>query len=55
MPTDRNTRTLRYDRAYLLGDAKRNQVLTLEEVERYGAESFGDPDYVAVYGLKPRN
>lgn len=41
-----------YDRALLLGP-KRNEVLTLEEVRRYGSESFGDPDYVSVYGLRP--
>jgi len=42
----------RYDRALLLG-AKRNEVLTLDEVRRYGQDSFGDPDYVSVYGLSP--
>jgi 16S rRNA G966 N2-methylase RsmD len=42
-----------YDRAYLLSAAKRNQVLSLEEVVRYGEESFGDPDYVSLYGLRP--
>jgi hypothetical protein len=42
-----------YDRAYLLGAGKRNDVLTLAEVERYGADSFGDPDYVSLYGLTP--
>lgn len=41
-----------YDRALLLG-AKRNEVLSLEEVIRYGTDSFGDPDYVSVYGLRP--
>jgi hypothetical protein len=41
-----------YDRALLLGP-KRNDVLTLEEVERYGRENFGDPEYVSVYGLRP--
>jgi hypothetical protein len=41
-----------YDRALLLGQ-KRNEVLGLEEVVRYGRESFGDPDYVSVYGLRP--
>ena len=45
--------TQRHDRAYLLGDAKRNDVLTLSEVLRYGSDSFGDPQYVSVYGLKP--
>jgi 16S rRNA G966 N2-methylase RsmD len=41
-----------YDRALLLGP-KRNEVLTLEAVMRYGSQSFGDPDYVSVYGLPP--
>jgi hypothetical protein len=41
-----------YDRALLLGP-KRNEVLGLEEVVRYGRESFADPDYVSVYGLRP--
>jgi hypothetical protein len=44
----------RYDRALLLQGAKRNEVLTLEEVERYGRDSFGDADYVSIYGLRPR-
>jgi hypothetical protein len=42
----------RYDRALLLG-SKRNEVLALDEVQRYGEDSFGDPDYVSVYGLGP--
>jgi hypothetical protein len=41
-----------YDRWLLLGD-KRNTVLDLAEVQRYGRESFGDPDFVSIYGLKP--
>jgi hypothetical protein len=44
---------LRYDRQLLLGEPKRNQVLALGEVEQYGADSFGDPDYVSLYGLTP--
>jgi 16S rRNA G966 N2-methylase RsmD len=42
-----------YDRWYLLGE-KRNEVLTLREVEQYGLDSFDDPDYVSLYGLTPR-
>lgn len=42
----------RYDRWFLLGE-KRNQVLTLREVQQYGRDSFGDPDHVSIYGLKP--
>jgi len=41
-----------YDRRLLLGD-KRNAVLDLAEVQRYGRESFGDPDFVSIYGLRP--
>ena len=43
----------RHDRALLLLGAKRNVVLTLEEVQRYGADSFADPDYVRIYGMTP--
>jgi hypothetical protein len=43
----------RYDRAHLLHGAKRNEILTLDEVRRYGADSFGDPDYLCLYGMKP--
>jgi 16S rRNA G966 N2-methylase RsmD len=42
-----------HDRAYLLSDEKRNDVLALSEVQRYGSDSFGDPDYVTIYGLRP--
>jgi hypothetical protein len=41
-----------YDRALLLG-RKRNAVLGLREVLRYGKDSFGDPDYVSIYGSRP--
>ncbi len=44
----------RYDRDFLLGPAKRNQVIDLWEVERFGRDSFGDPDAVALYGMTPR-
>jgi hypothetical protein len=43
-----------YDRQLLLADAKRNAILDLTEVQRYGTESWGDPDYVCIYGLRPR-
>ena len=29
------------------------QVLTLEEVERYGIDSFGDANYISIYGMTP--
>src|SRR5262245_2951529 len=41
-----------YDRRLLLGD-KRNELLDLWEVQQYGRDSFGDPDYVSIYGLRP--
>jgi hypothetical protein len=43
-----------HDRALLLHGAKRNQVLTLAEVEQYGLDSFADADYVRIYGMPPR-
>jgi hypothetical protein len=42
-----------YDRALLLHGSKRNEVLTLAEVRQYGSDSFGDPDYIRVYGATP--
>ena len=42
-----------HDRALLLHGPKRNQVLTLSEVEQYGRDSFGDTDYVSIYGMRP--
>jgi predicted RNA methylase len=41
-----------YDRWFLLGE-KRDELLALWEVQQYGRDSFGDPDYVSIYGLKP--
>jgi hypothetical protein len=43
----------KYDRQLLLLGEKRNAVLELSEVQRYGADSYGDPDYVSIYGLRP--
>jgi hypothetical protein len=46
--------TLRtHDRELLLGGVKRNKVLELWEVQRYGRDSFDDPGYVAIYGMPP--
>jgi hypothetical protein len=42
-----------YDRALLLGGAKRNAELQLWEVHRYGTDSYGDADYVSIYGMAP--
>ena len=48
-----NDQRPRYDRELLLGDAKRNAVLEMWEVQRYGSDSYGDADYVSVYGMRP--
>lgn len=44
----------RYDRALLLHGAKRNEVLTLAEVEQYGLDAFGRAEYLSIYGMPPR-
>jgi hypothetical protein len=51
-PAVDRSRAGKLDRAQLLGE-KRNDLLTLAEVERYGRENFGNPDYVSLYGLCP--
>ena len=43
-----------YDRELLLG-GKRNAVLDLWEVQRYGSDSYGDTDFVSVYGMRPED
>jgi hypothetical protein len=43
-----------YDRALLLHGSKRNEMLTLEEIEQYGLDSFADGDYISIYGMPPR-
>ena len=42
-----------HDRALLLYGRKRNEVLSLHEVQRYGSDNFADPDYVRLYGMTP--
>jgi len=42
-----------HDRALLLHGSKRNEVLTLDEVEQYGRDSFGDPEYVSIHEMLP--
>src|ERR1700730_786234 len=42
-----------YDRQLVLDGQKRNMVLELWEVQRYGTDSYGDADYVSVYGMRP--
>jgi hypothetical protein len=54
MSEERKSGAPLHDRALLLHGSKRNEILTLEEVEQYGRDSFGDPDYVSIYGLRPR-
>ena len=42
-----------FDRDLLLLGSKRNQVLSLDEIHQYGIDSYQDPDYVYIYGLRP--
>src|SRR5216684_1554711 len=42
-----------YERAFLLSPEKRNQVMELWEVQKYGIDSFSDSDYVCIYGMLP--
>ncbi|WIW45363.1 hypothetical protein ML401_28530 [Bradyrhizobium sp. 62B] len=37
----------------LLHGSKLNELLTLEEVHRYGSDSFSDPDFIRLYGMTP--
>jgi hypothetical protein len=46
-------RARKYDRDFLLSPEKRNQVIELWEVEKFGIDSFGDPDHVRIYGMSP--
>lgn len=48
-----NDQQPRYDRELLLFGPKRNAVLELWEVQRYGDDSYGDVDYVSMYGMRP--
>jgi len=42
-----------HDRALMLHGSKRNEVLTLAEIKRYGLDSFADADYISIYGMTP--
>jgi hypothetical protein len=42
-----------YDREFLLHGKKRNAVLDLPEIQRFGIDSYGDANYVSIYGLQP--
>jgi len=37
-----------------LHGSKRNEVLSLAEIEQYGLDSFADANYVSIYGMPPR-
>jgi len=42
-----------YGRELLLHGEKRNAVLDLPEIHRFGIDSYGDANYVSIYGLQP--
>jgi hypothetical protein len=42
-----------YDRTLLLHGLKRDEILTLDEIQRYGIDGFADPDYVHIYNMAP--
>src|SRR5260370_40511536 len=44
----------KYDRDLLLSAQKRNQLIELWEVEKYGRDCFNDPDHVHLYGMPPK-
>ena len=44
----------KYDRDFLLSTEKRNQLMELWEVEKYGRDCFDDPDHVHIYGMPPK-
>ena len=50
---DKGHQDQKYDRGLLLHGAKRNEILELREIERYGADSYGDANYVSIYGRPP--
>ena len=50
----RNAKLPLYNRELLLHGSKRNEVLSLAEIEQYGLDSFGDANYVSIYGMPPR-
>jgi hypothetical protein len=43
----------KYDRDFLLSPEKRNQIVELWEVEKYGRDCFNDPHHVHLYGMSP--
>jgi len=53
MPSASTGADRKYDRDYLLSQEKRNEVVELWEVEKYGRDCFGDPTHVHLYGMPP--
>ena len=53
MKTHHQNRARIYERGFLLSPEKRNQVMELWEVQKYGIDSFSDSDYVCIYGMPP--
>lgn len=53
MKTHHDDRARVYERAFLLSPEKRNRVMELWEVQKYGIDSFSDSDYVCIYGMRP--
>jgi hypothetical protein len=43
----------RYDRDFLMSAEKRNQVMELWEIQKFGSDSFGNPDHVRIFGMRP--
>ena len=37
-----------YNRDFLLSPTKRNEIMELWEVEKFGSDSFGDRNYVSI-------
>ena len=52
MNVPRGEQRVIYDRQLLLG-VKRNALLELWEAQQYGIDSYGDADYVSIYGMRP--
>src|SRR5260221_5314640 len=43
----------KYDRDFLLSPEKRNQIVELWEVEKYGRDCFNDPNHVHLTACRP--
>ena len=44
----------KYDRDFLLSPEKRNELVELWEVEKYGRDCFNDSNHVHLYGMPPK-